>query len=114
MKDYEKAIQAFDTAYTLDNSCYDAIYNKGQLFIEIKEYPKAISYLLEYNKMAPDDIEGIFDIAYCYYKMAELENSKEWLNKVLKINSNHKDANNLQQIISRIENKRRTINNGVF
>lgn len=95
LKNYEKAIEEFDSAYIHDNYCYDAIYNKGQTYLKMRNYEEAIVFLYEYNKFQLNDIENLFDIAFCYFRIEELDNASEWLNKILQINPDHEDANSL-------------------
>ena len=100
LKEYEKAIIEFHYAYTLNNRCYDAIYNKAQTYLTMRNYQEALSNFLEYNNYHGDDVENLFNIAYCNFRLDYLNIAREWLNKILDIDSTHENAISLLEHIN--------------
>lgn len=91
----DKAIQEFDYAYRIDNDCLDAIYNKGILLLSMNKYKEALENLLLVNKLDPNDVEVMVDIAHCYFRTKDKVNANAWVNKVITIEPQHKLANSL-------------------
>jgi len=96
----DKALKEFDSAYKYDNFCVDAIYNKGLVFMFLKNYLEALNNFINVDKRKPSDVEVMINIAYCYYKVKDLDAAKVWVNKVLAIDPQHDLGN---KILKRLE-----------
>lgn len=92
---HEKAIEEFEAAYKYNNECIDAIRNKAVSLMLMKDYEKSLSVLFEALGKKIDDVELIMDIAHCYYKLNDFDNAKDWADKVLSLEPEHKMANKL-------------------
>ncbi|MCB8818803.1 tetratricopeptide repeat protein [Desulfosporosinus shakirovi] len=101
LNDYENALKEFNLAYDYDNNCTDAIKNQGLVFLSMKDYNDALEKFLFMSEVEPDDIENMLDIAFCYYRINNLENAHEWINRIMKIDANNEEANKLLKAIIR-------------
>ncbi len=45
-KHYAKALGYYEEAYSIDNSSFEVLYGLGRMYYQVKEYDKAIAYLL--------------------------------------------------------------------
>lgn len=96
---HEIALDEIDIAYNLDNEYLDALFNKGIVCLAMKNYHKALEAFLSLDKLQPDDIENMIDIASCYYRINSLDKSLEWVEKILDQDVNNIKANKLLKII---------------
>lgn len=97
---HELAIVEFDCAYNQDNELLDSLYNKGLVFLVMKNYHKALETFLSFDKLQPDDIENMVDIASCYFRINDLDKSLEWVEKILYQDVNNIKGNKLLKTIS--------------
>jgi len=105
LKNYQRAIEEFDIAYQMNNDLKVVLYNKGIACICLKQYQKAIDNFLIYYEFDPNNLDNIyFDIAYCYFRIKELEKAQNWLKKLIEANPNHADGISL---LDHINNKLR-------
>jgi intraflagellar transport protein 88 len=92
----------------LDSDCIKAIYNQGIAYYAIGNYKDALNYYLEAHKHIKDDTDILYDIAHCYYKLKDLDNSIYWGNEVLKIDAEHGNAIKLVKNVSILNNRSRS------
>lgn len=93
LRDYQRAIEEFDIAYGLNNDLKVVLYNKGIAYICLRQYQKAVDSFLQYYESDPDNLDNIcFDIAYCYFRLQELEKAQNWLQKLIATNPEHEDG----------------------
>ncbi|GAA0182107.1 tetratricopeptide repeat protein [Clostridium sediminicola] len=94
---YEESLNALTCAYKYDSDYVEAIAYKAEVYISMKDYEKALKEFLVFNDFEPDDIDNILDIAYCYYKIGDFQNSYVWNNKALAINPKNEFSNKLSK-----------------
>ncbi len=63
---YEKAVEAFDYAYTIDPQCYKALFLKGQSLVNCSEYREALATFEEYADLEEEDSNLCLCIGECY------------------------------------------------
>ena len=97
---FEEALNAFSYAYKYDSNCIEAIQNKALVYINMKNYEEALKEFFLFNDFEPYDIDTMIDIAHCYYKMGDTENSYVWCNKALSIDSQNDFNNKLLKILA--------------
>lgn len=105
LKIYEKAVEEFDLAYHFDSDCKDAIRNKGLAFMAMKQYVEALNNFLTFNEFELADLDNMFDIAFCYFRIKDLEKSYCWLNKLIMLEPNYENANSLLEHIKALQEK---------
>lgn len=91
---FDKALYEFKQAYLLDTECINAIY-KGITYYLMGNYKEALDNYLKAYDYITDDIDVQYDIAHCYYKLNDFENSINWGQKVLNVDPAHSYANKL-------------------
>ena len=80
MGDYEKAISAYDTAAEALPEYADAIaYARGVCFYSTENYEKAVTDLLQYLPVAPEDGELNFLIGSCYMNLKQENEAESYL-----------------------------------
>ena len=91
-KKYNEAIEAYQSAYDVDNQNAIACYGTGNSYDEIKDYGAAIEWYRKAIAIKPD-----FDYAYnnmgsAYYKQNKYDDAIESYKQTIKINPKHKYA----------------------
>ena len=80
MGDYEKAISAYDTAAEALPEYADAIaYARGVCFYSTENYEKAVTDLLQYLPVTPEDGELNFLIGFCYMNLKQENEAESYL-----------------------------------
>ena len=80
MGDYEKAISAYDTAAEALPEYADAIaYARGVCFYSTENYEKAVTDLLQYLPVTPEDGELNFLIGSCYMNLKQENEAESYL-----------------------------------
>ncbi len=77
--EYDNAHKRFNTAYKLDSTNLDALFNNGNTSYMKKQYINAIDYYkkyLAYTTHKKDKSEGYYNIGNCYLKLWDLEHEK--------------------------------------
>lgn len=88
MGDYEKAIATYDTAEEALPEYADAIaYARGVCLYSTEDYEKAVTDLLRYLPVTPEDGELNFLIGSCYMNLEKEDEAESYLLTALKGNS---------------------------
>ncbi len=66
LQKYEKAVESFDYAYTIDPQCYKALFLKGNSLINCNEYKEALAAFEEYSDLEEEDSNLCICIGECY------------------------------------------------
>lgn len=84
LPDYEKAIEAYDTAARELPEYASAIaYARGVCYYSTEEFDKAVTDFLDYYSTDPDDGELNFLIGSCYMNLEKEADAKPYLLKAL-------------------------------
>ncbi|GIK39967.1 MAG: hypothetical protein BroJett011_38000 [Chloroflexota bacterium] len=86
--EYAKALDAFATAISYDDSKADTYYLRGETYTAMEDYEAAISdYQAALNRF-PNYNQAYQGLGYASYKIGQLDQAQEALNKALEISSN--------------------------
>ncbi len=86
--EYAKALEAFATAISYDDSKADTYYLRGETYTAMENYEAAISdYQAALNRF-PNYNQAYQGLGYASYKMGQLDQAQEALNKALEISPN--------------------------
>jgi tetratricopeptide (TPR) repeat protein len=103
----EKAVLEFDMCISLNDpyTKIDALYNKGCVYYRQKKYEDALHLFLRAIDLSPSDTGIMNMIANAFYKLREYEKSMLWLDKVLSIDANDKEALAHKKFLLKVLNK---------
>lgn len=101
IKEYEKAINELDICIALDDiyTKINALFNKGVILHSQESYEAALSVFMEAEALSPNDIEIKNMIANSFDKLKEYGKCLLWINKILNINQNDKEALKHKEIL---------------
>lgn len=86
--EYAKALDAFATAISYDDSKADTYYLRGETYTAMENYEAAISdYQAALNRF-PNYNQAYQGLGYASYKIGQLDQAQEALSKALEISSN--------------------------
>jgi tetratricopeptide (TPR) repeat protein len=91
-KEFEKAIEEYEVAKTLDPQNAVRYANLGQIFFAVKNYPLAIEYFAESIKLEPRNQEYLFLLADTFKVSKRFAEAKKWYEKILDISPYDADA----------------------
>lgn len=102
---YEEANSAFQKALEREEENKEDLYFRiGLAFQHVFKFSLALQYHYKLYEEAPEDLENLFEIAYCYEQLERLENSIVFYNKYLDIAPYaHKVWYNLGIIYNRLQ-----------
>ena len=96
--DYNTAILNFNKAILLNINYFDAYINRGNTYLSIKQYNKAIddfTYVINHQKKGTDKYEAYYNIALAYYNLSDFKTSLINCDSAITINpANPKFYNN--------------------
>ena len=84
-KEYQRAIQEYNTAIQLDPGYGDAYHNLADLYVNIGEFNKAIPLLDKALQLNPRLWQSHWDLALIYYKSGMLDKAKEEFKRVISL-----------------------------
>lgn len=105
LKMYHDALREIDYACKLDKNWGKAIHYKGVVHFILKEYQKALDQLLILHRLEPDNLENMVRIAHTYFRLRDLSNAHNWLEKVLSMDPGHGNATRLLREIKLFEER---------
>jgi O-antigen ligase len=97
-KDYTKAEASFAKAYEINPYNFNVINNYGSALVQNEAYKQAVDLYLKALEINPKFEEGMFNIAFSYYKLEQFEEALSWINKVEK--NTEKRASYKRQIMT--------------
>ncbi len=83
---------------------FDYYQIKGNMYMGMEMYDRAIENFLEGNKIYNSNISLLNSLGYCYFKMGDREQALNALRASLKLNAAQKD---IQELVKKIENDNR-------
>lgn len=89
LKNYEKAINYYESAYKLDNKNINILKNYSNLLVTLKQYEYANKILNELHSINLNDENTLLLLVECNYHLKELNQAKILCKKLL--NSNEKN-----------------------
>ncbi|MHC4551156.1 MAG: tetratricopeptide repeat protein [Planctomycetota bacterium] len=99
--DHERAFEMYLKCLELDTNNLTALLGLFQASSEMGSFAKVIHYLKVYLKLHPTDSSVMFCLAALYMKEAQFKDSKDMLEKILKLSPDNKDAKNLLEEVQR-------------
>lgn len=87
IKEYDKALAAFDTAGWLDPADVMAVYNKGYMLLLKGLREEALTCFLEANALEADVFEVVFHIGQLFMEMGSVEKARPYLEAATRANS---------------------------
>lgn len=99
VKDFEKAEMAFKKAIELFPSNSDFYNSLGTVYAQKQMYVQAIAEIKKAFTINPQNIIFLLNLAKIYYIQGKVEDSKEFINNILDIDANNKEALDLLQKI---------------
>jgi tetratricopeptide (TPR) repeat protein len=82
---YKKATDAFEKAIKIKPDYHEAYYNKGTVYIKLKEYQKAIVAFKKAIKIKPDFYEAYTNMGGAYSKLKKYREAIKAYEKAIKI-----------------------------
>ena len=76
---YEKSLDAFKRATSIDPNYTDAYYNMGLILEYLKKDEEALGIFKQIIVRKPDDYEAVYKAANLSYRLGQLENAKKYL-----------------------------------
>lgn len=92
--DFNKALEEANISISLDDSISnaDAFFNKGYILYSLKRYEDSLGAYLKAFDMHTDEAGAMNMIAKCYGRLKQYDRSLQWVNEVLRIDSDNKEA----------------------
>ncbi len=92
--DYEKAAQEFKSAYELDTTKVEALYNWTQALLKLEKFDEAIKLAEKYANLNPDDPNGWFYLGGIYVSKSnptkeDMKNAVKALTKAIELDPNN-------------------------
>jgi tetratricopeptide (TPR) repeat protein len=97
-KEYKKALDVLDE-YSKDTPIIN--YNRANTLYKLKEYKEAIKYYKKAHSKDVDELNRLFNIANCYFKLDELDNAIYVYKLILKFKDDKATKNNLELALKR-------------
>ena len=89
LQNYEKAIDQWHKAITIDPKFVDGLNNLGNAFSKIKKFDEAIDYLNKALKLRPDFFEAHYTLSEVFFEKGMYEESLNKLNKAINLKPDH-------------------------
>lgn len=86
--DNQLALSNYDKAIGINSSCYSAYNNRGNYYVDQKQYDSAINDFKKAIALTPEKYEAYAGCATCYAEQGTYEIALEYLNKSIEYNPN--------------------------
>ncbi len=83
MNEIEKAFQQVEKMQEIDPNYQEALNLKGLLYLEKKEYKKAIAVFEEAGKIHGNESDTLSGLGMIYARMGDMESARKYLNRLL-------------------------------
>ncbi|MDR1581826.1 MAG: tetratricopeptide repeat protein [Prevotellaceae bacterium] len=80
---FDKALDAFEFALSINNEDYIASLCKSLILIRLGDYNKAIEYILEILTKSPNDANALYNLGGCYEKKQNSEEAEQYYTKAI-------------------------------
>ncbi|MDR2382462.1 MAG: tetratricopeptide repeat protein, partial [Prevotellaceae bacterium] len=80
---FDKALEAFEFALSINNNDYIASFCKIVTLIQSGEYDKAIDYIMDTLAKLPNDVNTMFALGECYEKKQDFEEAEDCYTKAI-------------------------------
>jgi|SRR5690554_1536063 len=87
-----QALEAFETAYELDNTFLDAVINAGFTAFNLMRYDKAVEYFKEVLEVTPDDQEVTLYLLYAFEHEGNYEEMLEYAQHLYQLDNQSIEA----------------------
>lgn len=91
LSDEQLKVKAYEKAIALDDKYYQAYYNLGDYYFEIKEYDKAIDYLEKAINAKKDFHYGYYNLGCVYLKLKNYNKARKAFSNAIKYNPQEPD-----------------------
>ncbi len=92
LQEYEKAVESFDYAYTIDPQCYKALFLKGHSLINCNEYKEALAAFEEYADLEEEDSTLCLCIGECYEGLGHKDDADSKYRRAVYIDQSNTSA----------------------
>lgn len=103
IKKFRKCLQLIEAIREDEKFRFDYYLLKGNVYMEMGNYPDAIDYLLEANKIYNSEVILLNSLGFCFYKTHQREKALDALRASLSLNS---EQENIKKLIQEIEKSR--------
>ena len=97
MSKLNEAKQVFEFIITENPQMASAHINLGYIYVSFRQNEKALEQYKKALALDPDNMIGLFNIAGLYYKMKDKDQSLFYINRVLELDRNNKQALSLKR-----------------
>ena len=91
-KNIEEAMHELEAAHSIDSDCSAILYNQARIFMEVKEYQRALEKFSRCIRQKPEDIDCMTNIVRCYIKLEKPDMAVDWNDKILSAQPENKVA----------------------
>lgn len=102
--DLEKAIQSFSQAIENDHDLLDAKRNLAEVMLSKGDYEKGINIFDEILGEHPNDVLVLNRMGQLYFEVGKKDMAIKFINKVLEVEPDNKDALELLEILEKTDN----------
>ena len=89
-KDYANAITDYTTSIHLDSSYFDAVYNRGIAYLNLKNYSAAGKDFYTSTQLKKGHLQANYYLAACLSNIKNYKDAVPFYTEVLKLNTKHK------------------------
>lgn len=101
-KKYQKSLEIIELLHAHESAEYDYNFLKGKALMGLGQYPEAIEYLLEGNKIYNSDISLLNALGICYRQTGQNEKALDAFQSSLELNDQQPE---IKTIVKEIRNK---------
>ncbi|PIR25542.1 MAG: hypothetical protein COX62_05595 [Deltaproteobacteria bacterium CG_4_10_14_0_2_um_filter_43_8] len=88
LKDYTKALEAYEKAYQLDPENTNILHTMARLYLSVENWQEALKRYEKIEEMNPNDLSASLRIALIYYEAGKFEEATKKFQFLLKKNPN--------------------------
>ena len=92
VKDYQTALEHFNTALSYDPTNTSAMFRIGNIYYAIKDYVKAAEVLEKGVELQPKNYKVLYMISKCYIAIDDSDKALSFLDKAIEIKSDYTKA----------------------
>ncbi|MFB0564224.1 MAG: tetratricopeptide repeat protein, partial [Candidatus Aminicenantaceae bacterium] len=104
-KDKEAALNYYKEALEFDPRNENLVYTLGDICFSLRKIEDAIHYFNLASEIKPAWADPYLKLGYVYLRQEDYQKAKENLNKFLKLEPDHPQAESIKEILARLEKK---------